>query len=577
MNQATRSALADCLAERQALIPIMAAIAVPTAFSLTPLLGWPPLPLMGAWVLTQLWQRAWTARRLSRGELEVQAGRGAMFLAASSALLAAIGVYAVATAKPWAMVAGSCILASGLLFASATTGRSRLASLAILTPNLVGMAVLPILAWREGSNALQILSTASGMLLLAGAAHIVRQRAHRALEAEYDANASKSVFLATVSHEIRTPLNGVLGMAQAMAAGELSSAQRQRLETVSQSGETLLLLLNDLLDLAKIEAGRLELNEAPFDLKALCDSARGVFEALAAQKALGLELEVEAAAQGRYLGDAARIRQILFNLVSNAIKFSDRGRVRLTVGRQGQALVFSVSDQGVGISPENLSRLFGAYEQLGAATAQRYGGTGLGLSISRQLAVLMNGQITVDSRVGEGSTFHLRLALARLPDAPGKEEGARAARSSEALDRPLRLLAAEDNLVNQRVLRALLEPIGVDPVIVGDGALALEAWRAQDWDVILMDVQMPVMNGLSAARAIRAEEAERGRPATPIIALTADAMAHQIDACVQAGMGHFVAKPIRVEDLYETIERALASPTSSGQGAGPQDRPAALA
>jgi CheY-like chemotaxis protein len=337
-------------------------------------------------------------------------------------------------------------------------------------------------------------------------------------------------------------------------------------------------LLNDLLDLAKIEAGRLELNQAPFELNALCDSARGVFEALAAQKNLDLEVEVETAAQGRYHGDAARIRQILFNLVSNAIKFSDRGRVRLSVGRDGEVIVISVSDHGVGISPENLSRLFGAYEQLGAATAQRYGGTGLGLSISRQLAVLMNGQITVDSRVGEGSTFHLRLALERLADEPRRDEVSLAAGSSDGPERPLRLLAAEDNLVNQQVLRALLEPIGVDPVIVGDGAQALEAWREQDWDLILMDVQMPVMDGLAAARSIRAEEIERGRLATPIIALTADAMAHQIDACLRAGMGHFVAKPIRVDDLYATIDRALTTPAAPiGRAPTAEPRPATLA
>jgi signal transduction histidine kinase/ActR/RegA family two-component response regulator len=567
MNLATRRELAECLAGVQSLIPFLVGSAMVMAIAMTPLLGWVPLPLMALWIAIQLSQRAWTARRLARGELEVRAGTGAVFLGASAAVLAILGIWAVASARPWTMVAGNFILASGLLFGAATTGRSRLASRAILIPNLIGLAVVPILAWRQGASLPQVLSTVTGMLLVAGTACRVRQQAHLALEAEHRANASKSEFLATVSHEIRTPLNGILGMAQAMAVDDLSSAQRQRLEMIGQSGETLLLLLNDLLDLSKIEAGKFELHETSFEPSALCASTHDTFEPLASQKGLELQVQIDPSARGRYLGDGPRVRQILFNLTSNAIKFSQQGVVRLQARRDGEVLVFSVFDKGVGICADDLARLFGAYEQLGAATAARHGGTGLGLAICRRLAAMMNGEISVESRIGEGSAFHLRLPLVRLcEDEPGASGPAL---SLEGLGRPLRVLAAEDNLVNQQVLRALLEPIGVDPVIVGDGAQALDAWRAHDWDVILMDVQMPVMNGLAAARAIRNEEAERGLTATPIIALTADVMAHQVERYAQAGIAHFVAKPVRIIDLYETLKAAL--------GAGAVDSPRSAA
>jgi signal transduction histidine kinase/CheY-like chemotaxis protein len=565
MNQTTRSALAECLEARQTLIPRLAGCVFVLGLTLAQLLGWVPLAVVAGWITIQLCQRAWTARRLARGELEVHAGHGAAFMLVSASMLAGLAVYALASARPWAMVAGGFILASGLLFASATTGRSRIASLVILAPNLLGLAILPLVAWRREASGPETLNIALGMVLLAGAALAGRQQAHRALEAEHRANLSKSEFLATISHEIRTPLNGVLGMAQAMAFDELSPAQRERLEAISQSGEALLMLLNDILDLSKIDAGKLELNEAEFELSALCASTHATFEALAAQKGLALQVEIDAAARGRYHGDAARLRQILSNLISNALKFSDRGAVRLRARRVGDALIVSVSDEGAGISPENLERLFDAFEQLGAGTAERYGGTGLGLSICRRLALLMGGEISVESRVGEGSTFHLRLQLRRLGDESAAISGPPAMPAGEALNRSLRVLVAEDNLVNQQVLRALLEPIGVDPLIVGDGAQALDAWRSGRWDLILMDVRMPVMDGLTAARAIRAEEARQGCPGIPIIALTADAMAHQIDQCAQAGMSYFMAKPIRVHDLYETMQAALATSVEAAE------------
>ena len=374
------------------------------------------------------------------------------------------------------------------------------------------------------------------------------------------ANRAKSAFLATMSHEIRTPLNGVLGMAQAMAAEDLSDTQRERLSIIRQSGETLLAILNDVLDISKIEAGKLELENAEFDIAEVAQGAHAAFTELAHCKGLSFNLMVGSSAQGVYMGDSTRLRQILYNLVSNAVKFTEEGEVRVTVERSDGAIRLRVTDTGVGVPADRLEKLFEKFEQADASTTRRYGGTGLGLAICRDLAVLMGGKIAATSTVGAGSTFEVILPLARVADSRASADRA----STEAKDRghtsgagQLRVLAAEDNAVNQLVLRTLLNQAGVDPVLVSDGAQALEAWRDGQWDVILMDVQMPEMDGPAATRAIRAEERATGRARTPIIALTANAMAHQVAEYRACGMDDFVAKPIEIGQLFAAMERVL--------------------
>ncbi len=379
----------------------------------------------------------------------------------------------------------------------------------------------------------------------------------QAKEEAESATRAKSAFLATMSHEIRTPLNGVLGMAQAMAMGDLAEQQRERLDVIRQSGEALLAILNDVLDLSKIEAGKLELEQAEFDIDETASSALGAFAATAQAKGLDFKLKVQPAARGVYRGDSVRVRQILYNLVSNALKFTEHGAVNVTVSRRRGGLRLVVSDSGIGVAADKLAGLFQKFEQADASMTRRYGGTGLGLAICRDLAQLMGGTISAKSAPGEGATFTVDLPLERVADAPERLAPRPAEPTAHAERVALRVLAAEDNGMNQLVLRTLLEQVGVEAVMVGNGREAVEAWAREPWDLILMDVQMPEMDGPTATGVIRARERAEGRARTPIVALTANAMAHQVSEYLQSGMDDFVAKPIEAGRLYAVIEAAL--------------------
>ncbi len=385
-----------------------------------------------------------------------------------------------------------------------------------------------------------------------------------------EANAAKSAFLATMSHEIRTPLNGVLGMAQAMAAGELSDEQRGRLDVVRQSGEALLTILNDILDLSKIEAGKLELETLDFDLGEVVRSVHAPFSAIADDKGVALRLDIEPAT-GLYRGDPTRLRQILYNLTSNALKFTAAGEVALTARLEPQGLELRVADTGIGIAADRLAALFESFTQADAATSRKFGGTGLGLSICRRLAELMGGTIRAESVLGEGATFIVTLPLPRIGEAAAEAPPPESPAEPQALG-ALRVLAAEDNAVNRLVLRTLLEQIGIEPEVVDDGVKAVAAWEGQSWDLILMDVQMPEMDGPSATRAIREREAATGRPRTPIIALTANAMSHQIAEYLAAGMDGHVSKPIEAARLFEAIAAVADSLAEAPAGAADVSR-----
>jgi|GEM_PF-2161606 len=386
------------------------------------------------------------------------------------------------------------------------------------------------------------------------------------IEAEA-ANSAKSAFLAIMSHEIRTPLNGVLGMAQAMAMDPLPHTQRERLDVIRQSGEALLAILNDVLDLAKIEAGKLVLEEMDFDLDDLLRGAHAAFTALANKKGLSFSLVTRPAARGGWRGDPTRLRQIVYNLISNALKFTEFGEVRVTADADAGGLKLMVSDTGIGIPDDKVSALFEKFTQVDVSTTRRFGGTGLGLSICGDMTRLMGGTVSVESVVDKGTCFTVRLPLVRSEgrvkraaetktDTPAVLEE-KAVADSALSDAVLKVLAAEDNTVNQLVLKTLLHQFGVDLTVVDNGREAVDAWETETWDLILMDVQMPVMDGPTASRTIRSREAECGRARTPIIALTANVMSHQIEAYRQAGMDNCVGKPLQVAALMEVMQAAL--------------------
>jgi len=395
----------------------------------------------------------------------------------------------------------------------------------------------------------------------------------------------KSHFLANMSHEIRTPLNGVLAMAEVMAMDDLGSTQRERLAVIRESGALLLGVLNDVLDLSKIEAGRLEIQERPFDIAQLAQAIRETYAPQARDKGLAFEVAIAPEAQGVWRGDADRLRQILGNLIANALKFTLEGAVaiRFASAEDGNGLRIDVADTGIGISPEILPRLFDKFVQADSSTTRRFGGSGLGLAICRELAVLMDGTIKVQSREGRGSTFTVLVALPREealtdvhyiddghPPAPqieapqSVEQDAKAPVDEGPVEIPteapcLRVLAADDNPTNQKVVEAVLAPLNAEVVLVADGAAAVEAWKAAKFDIVLMDIHMPGMDGVEAAQAIRKLEAAEGRPRTPIVAVTANALAHQVEGYLAAGMDGHVAKPIEVTKLYAAIETAMTA------------------
>ena len=389
-----------------------------------------------------------------------------------------------------------------------------------------------------------------------------REAAEQRERAAEAANRAKSQFLSNMSHELRTPLNGVLGMAQALATDQLTNVQHERVNIIRRSSETLLSVLNDLLDLSKIETGALDLEISRFDLEHLMRGVAAAYHPLAKKKGLSFDLDIAGTAKGAYLGDSPRLRRILYSLADNAVKFTEAGGVVMRADLDQGQVVVRVIDTGIGIDAADQEHLFEGFFQADASLTRRYGGAGVGLAVCRQLSGLMGGTIEASSTLGEGSTFTLRLPLERV-----RAEGEPASASVAAPERPeaLRVLAAEDNVTNQLVLRALLSAAGIAPTLVDNGRDAVAAWETQDWDIVLMDIQMPEMNGVEATRAIRLRERETGRTRTPIIAVTANAMTHQIAEYDAAGMDGVVPKPLNNTHLFEMMDQALSRTAAGGE------------
>lgn len=368
------------------------------------------------------------------------------------------------------------------------------------------------------------------------------------------ANAAKTAFLANVSHEIRTPLNGILGMAQVLAWSDLPEGAKSKLDIIRQSGESLMATLNDVLDLSKVEAGRLELEQVEFDLRDCVETACHPFSLQASQRGLAFRVQI-APGVGRVVGDPLRLRQVLTNLIANAFKFTEAGGVDVELSVEGGRLRLEVRDTGIGMDEAQQAAVFAKFVQGDASTTRRYGGTGLGLAICREIVGLMQGRIWVESQPGVGTTFFVEAPFEQVMEGPGPDREAPAAAPDET--RRLRILAADDNPTNRLVLQALLEPAGVELVQVEDGEQAVAMAREGGFDLILMDIQMPRLSGLDATSAIRDLEARRGVVRTPILALTANVMSHQVAEYHRAGMDGCIAKPVQAERLYEALETAL--------------------
>jgi two-component system, sensor histidine kinase len=421
-------------------------------------------------------------------------------------------------------------------------GRTGVILTVLLSATSAGFALLALSLWRRELERRRQLET------LAADLRVARSKAE-------EASVAKSAFLANMSHELRTPFQGLLGMLQLFDAEKLTASQHHQLRVARESGGHLLDILNDVLDAARLEAGTLRLHEDALSLQELAADVQALMTSPAAARGLALDTQVDAALPARVLLDGTRVRQVLFNLLSNAIKFTERGGVKLHLRAHEGQLCMAVIDTGIGMDAATQSRLFQRFTQGDDSTSRRYGGTGLGLEISRSLAKLMGGDIEVQSTPGQGSCFELRLPL-RVAGAETPARTELPAAAPYAL-RSLRLLVAEDNEVNREVLAAMIVHLGHVPHFAHDGQAALRAVQQQDFDVVLMDLHMPGLDGIAATQAIRALPGSKAL--LPIIALTADAFAETRTRCLEAGMNGFLTKPVTLDALAHALARSAAA------------------
>ena len=435
-------------------------------------------------------------------------------------------------------------------------------ALASLREVLAGLQAIPHTVPSTPSDEdIEAVTAAIGRLVAEReAGRIALEQARDAAEA---ANRAKSDFLANMSHEIRTPMNGIIGMTELALDTNLDDEQRDYLNIVRSSAGALLTIINDILDFSKIEAGKLAIENIDFDLRELLQDALRPVILQGEEKGLQVHCHMDEDVPQRLGGDPVRIRQVLINLLSNAVKFTEAGEVEIKVGRgEGKELQFSVRDTGIGISPTAQEHIFDAFSQEDTSITRKFGGTGLGLSICSRLIDLMGGRIWVDSVPGQGSTFYFTLpcqSTVAPAETAAKPARALSAPPPETSSAGARVLLVEDNPINQRLAQVLLKKRGYAVSLAENGADAVDMVRAGHFDVILMDMQMPVLDGLEATHQIRSLEQVSGQPRVPIIAMTANAMSGDRERCLDAGMDDYLTKPIKAQELYERIEGMLAA------------------
>jgi signal transduction histidine kinase/ActR/RegA family two-component response regulator len=516
------------------------------------------LAAAGAWLAVNVGLEAW----LQFNQMRYGHGKGqyASAVVRLSTVVAFSATWSLMASLTWihgspAMKFTALIILFGLLLEALKYAVLSRAAFSVLAPfPVAALIVVPIVfgGFRGWELAFAITALIGLGAYLANAARLLRANARALERAQAEAQAAnhaKSAFLAMMSHELRTPMNGVMGMAHALAATALDRRQTDYLDTIVQSGDGLMAILNDILDLSKIEAGKLELERVSFDIAALAGHLHRLWDETARAIGVGLALEIAPGTPAWLVGDPVRVRQVLLNLIANAMKFTLQGGVRVTVG-PGPAggVEISVADTGIGMSAEQQIRLFQPFTQGEVSTTRRFGGSGLGLSICHELVTLMGGQIRVASRLDEGSTFTVTLPLA---------EGAApvvVAVAAPALPAGLegrRILVVDDNRVNQVVAQALLEAVGAVVALAGDGRQGLERLAAEAFDLVLMDVHMPTMDGIEALARIRAGEG--GLAGIPVIALTADGMSGEAERLMALGFDDVQHKPIQPAQLMRAV------------------------